>query len=516
MSSHLGDDDGYANFLSRAIQVTALAPALDDTLDALVAVGLDVSQLRALVAGKRGGMRAMLRAEGVADYREDFALAIFLYTLENPALYKAINGALRAKDRVSSGRLSDQLRACMPFVKFLCEALANAPAKFVFLGRCHRGVKWAFPSPDAHNPAAFFYPGKEFWWYDFKSTSEEFDTMYKPYFCGDRGPRTIFSIEGVRGVRISAFSAVASEKEVLFTPGSKFAVKRVQKKLRPQDLFAGAAAGGFPDEVQLGPAADAVPMAEGVPRELKLKQGLEQLEDGAPLGSGGFADVLRGTYPLPGHVGPPPAVAFKLFRNSLTLPPALRQQIMAEVRLGLRLDHDNLIQLFGVLEIPARGLALVMELADGGSIRTVLDDVATHPQIEWGLRLRWLDGISAGVAKLHSLLPQPVIHRDLKAANVLLSSPDLSQAVPKVCDFGVATIVQTSMATGMSAGASGSAGTLAFKAPETFRGRFSPASDVFGLAVLDWEMATRQSPWVGRSQQEVWRGMLIDSWSNTR
>jgi hypothetical protein len=45
-----------------------------------------------------------------------------------------------------------------------------------------------------------------------------------------------------------------------------------------------------------------------------------------------------------------------------------------------------------------------------------------------------------------------------QAANVLLSSPDLSQAVPKVCDFGVATIVQTSMASGMSAGASGSAG----------------------------------------------------------
>jgi hypothetical protein len=48
-------------------------------------------------------------------------------------------------------------------------------------------VQWAFPSPDAHDPEAFFYVGKEFWWYEFKSTSEDFDTMYKHYFCGDKG-----------------------------------------------------------------------------------------------------------------------------------------------------------------------------------------------------------------------------------------------------------------------------------------------------------------------------------------
>jgi hypothetical protein len=481
MSSHIGDDGGYARFLVETLRAAPLAPTLDDTLHTLGEVGLSVGALRDLVRDKRADMRAILIREGVSAYREDFALAIFLYTVEHPQLYKAINGALRARDRVSAaGALSDAMRACLPYAKFLCEALAGAPAKFIFDGRCHRGIQWAFPSPDAHDPETFFYVGKEFWWYEFKSTSEDFGTMYKPYFCGDRGPRTIFSIDGVRGVRISAFSAVASEKEVLFAPGTKFKVVRVQKKLRPQDLAAGAPAGGFPDEVQLAPPL----VVEAVPRELRLTPGLERLDDGPPLGSGAFADVLRGTYPLHGY-GSPPVLAFKLFRNSLALPPPLRQQILREARLGLRLEHPNLVQLYGVLQIPARGLALVLELAEGGSLRAVLDDVAGQPQLGWPVRLRWLVGISAGVAKLHSLLPQPIIHRDLKAANVLLSSRDLGQAVPKVCDFGVATMMQT-MATGMSSAASGTAGTAAWKAPETFRGRFSPASDVFGLAVLDW------------------------------
>jgi hypothetical protein len=55
--------------------------------------------------------------------------------------------------------------------------------------------------------------------------------------------------------------------------------------------------------------------------------------------------VLRGTYPLPGHAVAP-TLAFKLFRNSLSLAPALRKQIMLEVRLGLRLEHPNLIQVW--------------------------------------------------------------------------------------------------------------------------------------------------------------------------
>ena len=108
-------------------------------------------------------------------------------------------------------------------------------------------------------------------------------------------------------------------------------------------------------------------------------------------------------------------------------------QILKEARLGLRLDHRHLIQLFGVLEIPQTGLVLVLELAAGGSLRAVLSDTDAHPEIGWDVRVRWMIGIAEGLQRLHELRPRPVIHRDLKASNVLLSGSDLSTAIPKVC-----------------------------------------------------------------------------------
>ena len=57
------------------------------------------------------------------------------------------------------------------------------------------------------------------------SRSRDFATMYMPMFCGDRSARTILSVVGVKGVRISVFSESASEDEVLFPPLRRFEVR---------------------------------------------------------------------------------------------------------------------------------------------------------------------------------------------------------------------------------------------------------------------------------------------------
>ena len=80
------------------------------------------------------------------------------------------------------------------------------------------------------------------------------------------------------------------------------------------------------------------------------------------------------------------------------LPPAATP----EAELGARLHHPNLVQLFGVVERDAIGMALVMELCEGDSLRQALDDRAR--ELSWELRTRWLLQIAEGMAELHSLL----------------------------------------------------------------------------------------------------------------
>ena len=166
-------------------------------------------------------------------------------------------------------------------------------------------------------------------------------------------------------------------------------------------------------------------------------------------------------------------------------------------------------------------LAVAFCAADGGALRQVLSERTVHPNLDWALRVRWLAEITEGLQRLHSLRPRALIHRDLKAANVLLScggggsGGNLSQAVAKVSDFGVASFMET-MASRASAGGvaaaaaagaggagGGATGTLAWKAPETFAGRYSTASDVFGLGVTAFELISRRYPYEGLGQPEI-------------
>jgi hypothetical protein len=154
-----------------------------------------------------------------------------------------------------------------------------------------------------------------------------------------------------------------------------------------------------------------------------------------PLGSGSSADTRRGTYRF--HAQADPAdIALKLFRGGHAVSGVARDQILQEIYIGARLHHANLIQLFGVVEVPGHGMVLAMELASGGSLRDVLSDRQGHRVIAWPLRLRWLAEIAQGMTKLHSVLPRAIIHRDLKSANVCLAVPNPSLPPPRSATSG--------------------------------------------------------------------------------
>ena len=146
----------------------------------------------------------------------------------------------------------------------------------------------------------------------------------------------------------------------------------------------------------------------------------------------------------------------------------------------------------------------MLEFADGGSLHSLLNDRQKYPELPWALRVQWLCGIANGMSFLHSLKPKPVIHRDLKAANVLMITQGLAAPIPKIADFGVATIKQHTTAS-THAGVGAGAGTTAWKAPETFRGRYNQATDMFSMAVTIYEVITRHQPYESMSFPELLR-----------
>ena len=511
MDAHGGGVHGQDPWVQRLrdlIDAEAEPASLQEAVRPLAALGIDVAAvLVAAEAHLTRSQTAWLADDwrfSHPDFPTKYALVIYVYTLHDPNVFQPLGAVLHdTADRAQGqGGVSANVRACLPFTKLLEIALAQAAITWgFFVGQTFRGVRWAFPDPSAHDPETHFPPGRELRICEFRSSSTIYDVMYQPQFCGRSGPRTTFTIQSCEGVKVNRFSAFPNEDEVLFPVLAHFRVTGSSKRLQLADLGPNPPAqGGFPDDIQLM-QLPSVP--EGMPLELLLRLDFAHLDGGAPIGHGACADVIGGTYAFPSQAQPS-AVAFKVYRNSVCLSAALRRTIMAEARLGLRLEHPNLVNLYGVLEIPQRGIALVLELCTGGSLRSVLEDTLGHPELSLKMRLDWMIGISEGVKKLHGLLPRAVVHRDIKSANVLLTSRDLATAIPMLCDFGVATIAQT-LVTGMSAAGGGIAGTLAWQSPETFRGRFSEASDVFGLAVTDFEILTRQIPWAGRSHQEILR-----------
>eukprot|EP01047_Picozoa_sp_COSAG01_P018471 COSAG01_NODE_1002_length_12208_cov_63.234701_3_plen_505_part_00 len=189
------------------------------------------------------------------DFPDKFALAFHVFTLQDPNLYGPLGAACHAVDRQAGpAGISAQLRAFMPYMK-LVEVGMDEAALFwgFFTGKTTRGVKFAFPEPNVatHDPEGHFPPGRELHWFEFNSSSTKFGVMYRPWFCGEAGPRTLFEITACEGIDIKKFSHLPDEDEVLFGLGAHFRVISSSKRLEPEHLAPNAPKGGFPDEVRL-------------------------------------------------------------------------------------------------------------------------------------------------------------------------------------------------------------------------------------------------------------------------
>ncbi|BAT90118.1 G-type lectin S-receptor-like serine/threonine-protein [Vigna angularis] len=190
--------------------------------------------------------------------------------------------------------------------------------------------------------------------------------------------------------------------------------------------------------------------------------------DANKLGEGGFGPVYKGTL----FNGDEVAVK-RLSRRSGQGWEELRNEAL----LIAKLQHNNLVRLLGCC-IDRNEKMLIYEFMPNKSLDLFLFDATKKQMLDWGTRLRIIDGIVQGILYLHQYSRFRIIHRDLKASNILLDS----HMNPKISDFGLAKIFGDNE---LQANTNRIVGTYGYMAPEyAAEGLFSVKSDVFSFGVL--------------------------------
>ena len=156
-----------------------------------------------------------------------------------------------------------------------------------------------------------------------------------------------------------------------------------------------------------------------------------------------------------------------------------QEDVKSEANITLRLNHPNVITLFGVTYVKRTQPGIVMEKAEHGSLDKWIEKTSLSHENLTKIAL----GIIDGLKYVHS---QKVIHRDIKPQNILMCGPK-DDMIPKIADFGVAKVIQTVMMTHTRVGQE------VYMAPEVrLHLQYSFAADVFSLAMTLFEMFNKQ------------------------
>ncbi|KAA8515082.1 hypothetical protein F0562_018131 [Nyssa sinensis] len=215
------------------------------------------------------------------------------------------------------------------------------------------------------------------------------------------------------------------------------------------------------------------------------------------LGQGGFGVVYKGY--LPNRT----VVAVKRLKDPNFTGEV---QFQTEVEMiGLAL-HRNLLRLYGFCMTSNERLLVYPYMPHGSVADRLRDTGREKPSLDWNKRMRIALGTARGLLYLHEQCNPKIIHRDVKAANILLD--ESFEAV--VGDFGLAKLLDrrdSHVTTAVR-------GTVGHIAPEYLStGQSSDKTDVFGFGILLLELITGQKALDARNGQ-VQKGMILD-WVRT-
>lgn len=223
----------------------------------------------------------------------------------------------------------------------------------------------------------------------------------------------------------------------------------------------------------------------------ELKEATKGFRDKELLGFGGFGRVYKGVIPSTGL-----EVAVK--RVSHESKQGVREFVAEIASIG-RLRHRNLVQLQGWCRYKDE-LLLVYDYMPNGSLDKHLFE-STKNLLNWAQRYRILKGVASALLYLHEEWEQRVIHRDIKASNVLLDE-DMNG---RLGDFGLARLYEH----GANPHTTHVVGTIGYIAPElSHTGKATTSTDVFAFGALLLEVACGRRPVdTKRSPEEL---VLVD------
>ncbi|XAR54028.1 Non-specific serine/threonine protein kinase [Bertholletia excelsa] len=228
----------------------------------------------------------------------------------------------------------------------------------------------------------------------------------------------------------------------------------------------------------------------------ELEAATNGLSDENVIGEGGYGIVYKGI------LADNTRVAVK---NLLNNRGQAEREFKVEVEAIGRVRHKNLVRLLGYCVEGAYRM-LVYEYVDNGNLDQWLHgDVGEISPLTWDIRINIILGMAKGLAYLHEGLEPKVVHRDIKASNILLDR----QWHPKVSDFGLAKLLCSER----SYVTTRVMGTFGYVAPEyACTGMLNEKSDVFSFGILIMEIISGRTPVdYSRPQGEV---NLID-WLKT-